>query len=151
MADAGADTLQIKRHGGSKSITVAEGYVTDSVVKEEPGNRITNIFLKEENEDYFINENDDYPMNENENYTMNENTSNHNFMKISTSNIVNKSSKTCNNKTTSSTDTNETLQFNGMSLFQKNVVIEKLAGEKSNLNLNFTNCQITINNVPKFS
>jgi hypothetical protein len=43
LADSGADLLTLKRHGGWKSNTVAEGYVEDSVCqKKRIGQQIAN-------------------------------------------------------------------------------------------------------------
>lgn len=45
LADAGADLISIKRHGGWKSSTVAEGYMDDSIEKKK---RCTNLILQSE-------------------------------------------------------------------------------------------------------
>jgi len=45
LADTGADVLALKRHGGSKSSTVAEGYVADSIAnKRNVASKILNEF-----------------------------------------------------------------------------------------------------------
>lgn len=46
LADAGGDILTLKRHGGWKSSTVAEGYVEDSITNKV---EIANKILKEKN------------------------------------------------------------------------------------------------------
>lgn len=48
LADSGADLLTLKRHGGWKSNTVAEGYVEDSVGnKKRIGQQIANAIITE--------------------------------------------------------------------------------------------------------
>ncbi|CAH0552504.1 unnamed protein product [Brassicogethes aeneus] len=124
LVDAGGDLLALKRHGGWKSSTIAEGYVDDSLKnKEDNASKITNainIFNKSETSANV------YPARNIDSILAN-----------------------CNKKSGETSVFNDSETINVDQSVNNDSIIVNCNKENANPSLTFNNCTVTINNYYK--